>query len=138
MSVLVHKLIGAAGMLSLVVFAAGASAATPGYPAGRPYYGSSHRHAHVYRTYAPANVTESRQSFSHEPAAAASDAKADNQAAPQASQEKAQSEHVAAAPQTTTRQSFSYEPATVRSSGRHSRHRDAWLLQKADSQRIEL
>jgi hypothetical protein len=136
MSVLVHKLIGAAGMLSLVVFAAGASAATPGYPAGRPYYGSGHRHAHAYRTYAPANVTESRQSFSHEPAAAA--AKADSQAAPQASQEKAQSEHVAAVPQTTTRQSFSYEPATVRSFGRHSRHRDAWLLQKADTRRIEL
>jgi hypothetical protein len=136
MSVLVHKLIGAAGMLSLVVFAAGASAATPGYPAGRPYYGSSHRHAHVVRTYAPANVTDSRQSFSHEPAAA--DAKADSKAAPQASQEKAQSDHVAAAPRTATRQSFSYEPATVRSAGRHARHRDAWLLQKADTRRIEL
>lgn len=139
MSVSVHKLVTGLGLLSLLVFAAGASAAPSiGYPAGRPYYGSGHQHAHVYRNFSPSYVTtEARQSFSHEPTEKAADAgkaSADQQAAPQAAQDNQASEHVAAAPRTTTRRSFSYEPTMQR---HRSGHRDAWLYQKADARRLE-
>lgn len=139
MSVSLSKLSGAVGLLSLLVFVAGASAAPSlGYPAGRPYYGSGHAHRHIYRSYSPSYTGETRQSFSHEPAEHAVDAnssKADKAAAPKASESKPAQEH-AAAPQTTTRQSYSYEPATQsRGLNRRSHHRDAWQLQKTDARR---
>lgn len=139
MSVSLSKLLGAIALLSLLVFSAGASAAPSlGYPAGRPYYGSGHAHRHVYRSFAPSYTTETRQSFSHEPAEHAVDAnnsKADKPAAPKASDSKPAEEH-AAAPQTSTRQSYSYEPATQgRKFYRRPHHREAWQLQKTDARR---
>lgn len=143
MSVSFQKMIAATSVLALLVVVSNASAAISlGFPAGRPYYGSNQhaRNSYSYRSYAPANSTESRQSFSYEPAdksTAAQQGNADNHTAPKAAQKSTTNEHVATAPQTTTtRQSFSYEPATQRRGlVRRSAHRDNWQYQKTDTRR---
>lgn len=136
-----HKLtiFGTTGLAVIAIASVASAAPSLGLAKGRPYYGSTHHSSGSYavRSYAPATVNETRQSFSQEPAAdaAAPQAAIHNDAKPSVAKPQA-----AAAPE-TTRQSFSYEPATQSApSVRRVRHNaghphDAWLRQKAEAHR---
>ncbi len=147
MSATLNKLtIVGTATLALLVLASGASAATSlGFPKGRPYYGGSSQQsgARAFRSYSPAYSTETRQSFSYEPAEAATSAKdgcPQRAAVPQATKKDEATQGVATDPQ-VTRRSYSYEPAVepaqrVRSFNRNvAPKRDAWSVPKADPRR---
>ena len=143
MSATFNKLVVGTSALALLVLANGASAAPSlGYPAGRPYYGSTNRQSgsQSFRSYSPSYSSETRQSFSYEPAESAvkGDCGCNGQVVvPQAAETK---KDVAAAPK-TTRRSYSYEPATepaprVRNYNRSSApKKDPWLYPKGDPRR---
>jgi hypothetical protein len=132
-------------VLALFVMANVASAASLGMAKGRPYFGSSNQISgfSATRSYAPALSTETRQSFSYEPAegaTAATDGCPQHAAAPQAVKKDTTKDDVAAAPQ-MTRRSYSYEPAiqpapSVRNYNRSATtSKDPWLYPKGDARR---
>jgi hypothetical protein len=133
-------------VLALLVMASGAAAAPSlGLAKGRPYYGSSNRStsSSATRNYAPAFSTETRQSFSYEPAdgsAKATGGCPQQAAAPQAVTKDTTKDDVAAAPK-VTRRSYSYEPAiqtapSVRSYNRSAApNKEPWQYQKTDPRR---
>ena len=146
MSVMFNKTtIGAAAMLALMVLASGASAVSLGLPEGRLYYGNtagqqSGSRARAGRSHAPARPTETRQSFSYEPAEGAATVRGGcgchHHAAAAPSESK---NEVAKAPQ-TTRRSFSYEPSVepaprARSHRSSASKKDPWLIPKTDPRR---
>lgn len=130
--------IAATASVAVLVLTTAAIAVSPGYPKGRPYFGSQqHSMARSYNYYsAPsysAPAEDTRQSFSHEPT---------ESAAQDQSAQAAQPQHEAHVQRPTVRRSYSYEPSQPmqwRSSGRRmGAGRDRWLLQKTDPRRIEL
>lgn len=131
--------------LALLVMTSGASAVSLGI--GRPYFGSSNQGAGARnwsaRSYAPAYSTETRQSFSYEPAEGAAKAKCgchEHAKAPQTATKDTTKDNIAAVPE-TTRRSYSYEPTvepapSVRSFNRSAApKKDPWLYQKGDPRR---
>ena len=135
-------------VLSLLILTSGASAAPSlGMAKGRPYYGSQNQRSgfNTTRSYAPAFSTETRQSFSYEPAEGATTVTGGcgcqhHAAAPQAAQKDVTKDDVAAAPK-VTRRSYSYEPTiqsapSVRSYKRSTTPtKDKWLYPKGDPRR---
>lgn len=145
MSATFHKVIVGTSVFSLLILVSGAQAAPPlGFPKGRPYYGANNQRvgSSSFRTYAPAYSTETRQSFSYEPAEKAVQAKGgchDPVAVPQATTKTEEKQDVAATPK-ATRRSYSYEPATPapqwRGSSRNSGpKKEPWQYQKTDPRR---
>lgn len=145
MSAAFNKLIVGTSVFALLILASGAQAApTPGYPKGRPYYGSNNQSVGVrsFRTYAPAYSAETRQSFSYEPTekvVAPRGGCHGRVAAPQAAKKAETKKDVAAAPQ-VTRRSFSYDPATpaprTRGFNRNvGPKKEPWQYQKTDPRR---
>ena len=144
MSATFKKLIVGASVLALLILASGAQAA-PSLGIGRPYFGSSNRSfgSRSFRSYTPSYSTETRQSFSYEPAESAVPAWGgcpQHAAAPQAVKKDATKKDVAAAPE-VTRRSYSYEPAIQPAPATRSFNRsaapkkDAWLVPKSDPRR---
>jgi hypothetical protein len=151
MSATFNKLFVGASVLTLLVLASGVSAA-PSLGISRPYYGSSNNgsSARSFRSYAPSysTATETRQSFSYEPAengvrvngGCNGHTAAPQAAVPQAAKKAESKKDVAAAPK-TTRRSYSYEPATqpapqYRAYSRSSSpKKEAWQYQKTDPRR---
>jgi hypothetical protein len=145
MSATFKNLFVGTSVLALLVLASGASAAPSlGYPAGRPYYGSNNNRssARSFRSYAPSYSTETRQSFSYEPAEnGARDGGCNSRVvAPQASKQAEAKKDVAAVPK-STRRSYSYEPATQPAPQQRAYNRgssptkEAWQYQKTDPRR---
>jgi hypothetical protein len=153
MSATFKNLFVGTSVLALLVLASGASAAPSlGFPSGRPYYGSSNNRSsgRSFRSYSPSysTSTETRQSFSYEPAengvkvygGCNGHAAVPQAAVPQAAKKAETKQDVAAAPQ-TTRRSYSYEPATqpVPQHRAYSRSsspkKEAWQYQKTDPRR---
>jgi hypothetical protein len=148
MSATFNKLIVGANVLALLFLASAAQAAPSlGYPAGRPYYGANNQSSgsRTFRRYSPPYSTETRQSFSYEPAESGVTVKGScgcrgHVAAPQAAAKKAETKQdIAAAPQ-VTRRSYSYEPATPAPQRRaYSRNsgptKEPWQYQKTDPRR---
>jgi hypothetical protein len=130
-----------ASVLALSVMASSASAA-PSLGIGRPYYGSSNQRSgfNVTRNIAPAISTETRQSYSYEPAEGTTKATTGcnrNAAAPQAVKKDTSKDEVAMAPP-VTRHSYSYEPAvpSVRNYSRSTAPtKDLWQYPKTDPRR---
>ncbi len=133
-------------VLALLVLASGVSAAPSlGLAKGRPYYGSSNQRSgfSATRSYAPAFSTETRQSFSYEPAEGVAKATGgchQHAAAPQAAKQDSIKRDIAAAPK-VTRRSFSYEPSNQPEPRGRSYNRSAspkkypWLYPKGDPRR---
>lgn len=145
MSATFNKLIVGTSVFALLMLASGTQAAPSiGYPKGRPYYGATNHPSAVrsFRNYAPAYSTDTRQSFSYEPAEKAVVPKSGCQAhvgAPQAAAKAPTKKDAAAAPK-VTRRSFSYEPVTpapqVRGYNRNAGPRkEPWQYQKTDPRR---
>jgi hypothetical protein len=144
MSTPFNKLIAGASVFALLLLASGAQAAPSlGFSKGRPYYGANNgpSASRSFRNVAPAYSTDTRQSFSYEPAEKAVEGSGryhGQAAAPQAAA-KAETKPDAAAPK-VTRRSYSYEPATpapqLRSSIRRAGpKKEPWQYQKADPRR---
>jgi hypothetical protein len=135
-------------VLALLVMASGAAAAPSlGLAKGRPYYGSSNQgsgsRSWSARSYAPAFSTETRRSFSYEPAEGAVKGTGgcpQHAAAPQAVKKDTTKNDVAAAPK-VTRRSYSYEPAIQPAPGVRNFNRNAapkkelWQYPKTDPRR---
>lgn len=146
MSATFKNLFVGTSVLALLVLASGASAGPSlGYPPGRPYYGSNNNRsgARSFRSYAPTYSTETRQSFSYEPAENGVRVRGGcygRTVAPQASKSAETKKDVAAGPK-TTRRSYSYDPAIQpapqqRAYNRGSSpRREAWQYQKTDPRR---
>lgn len=144
MSATFKNLFVGTSVLALVVLASGASAAPSlGYPTGRPYYGSNNNRssARSFRSYAPSYSTETRQSFSYEPAENGVRVYGGcngRVVVPQAANKAETKKDVAAAPK-TTRRSYSYEPATQPAPQAYNRRssptKEAWQYQKTDPRR---
>lgn len=138
-----HLFVGT-NVLALLVLASGVSAA-PSLGINRPYYGSENNRSssRSFRNYAPSYSTETRQSFSYEPAEngvrvyCGCNGRA---MAPQASKQAETKKDVAAAPK-TTRRSYSYDPATQPAPQQRAYNRgsspkkEAWQYQKTDPRR---
>lgn len=134
------------GTTAFALLAASAAFAAPslGLVKGRPYYGSSQHTSHSWnaRSYAPSysTSTETRQSFSYEPAEKAAAPEAAKQADVKKSdaQQNDAGQSATAAPR-TTRRSYSYEPATESARRMHNRRsaapHDQWLRSKAEPHR---
>ena len=144
MSATFNKLFVGTSVLALLVLASGASAA-PSLGINRPYYGSENNRssARSFRSYAPAYSTETRQSFSYEPAengARVNGGCHDHAVVPQAAKKAETKKDVTAVPK-TTRRSYSYEPTMEpapqpRAFNRSpSPRREAWQYQKTDPRR---
>jgi hypothetical protein len=133
-------IVGTSAMALLI--STSAASASIGVPKGRPYYGSQNQsRGQSFRSYTPAFSTETRQSFSYEPAEKVAPAK--NGCQPQAAvAPKAEKQEVAKAPQ-TTRRSYSYEPSnqsglqgTARRGGDGTwGGKSPWQYQKTDPRR---
>lgn len=133
-------------VLALLVLASGALAAPSlGMAKGRPYYGSSNQGSGYgsARSYAPAFSTETRRSYSYEPAEGASKASCgcnQHAAAPQAVKKDTTKNDVAAVPK-ATRRSYSYEPTIQPAPSGRSYNREAapkkdlWQYPKTDPRR---
>ncbi len=139
------KIVGMSVLALFVMTSLAPAAPSLGMAKGRPYYGSSNQSSGVSaaRSYAPAISTETRQSFSYEPAESVSKGTGgchQHAAAPQAVKKDTATDDVAAAPKMTHR-SYSYEPANqpapiIRSFNRSAApKKDPWLYPKGDSRR---
>jgi hypothetical protein len=143
--------IAVAATLAVLVLANGVlGAPSLGYPAGRPYFGSSNQQsgARAYRNYAPSYSTadETRQSYSYEPSEsgeAATESTAQSGCCcgeRQADTKRAQDD--VASKSDETRRSYSYEPdAQPATQGRTYRSRatrvgDPWQYQRTDPRRM--
>jgi hypothetical protein len=141
MSTMNKTMIGLAAM-AIFIMANGATAAPSlGFPKGKPYYGAKQRSGggdRAMRSYAPARSTETRQSFSYEPAEGSVAAKGgcpeSVTVAPAAPKED-----VAQAPR-TTRRSFSYNPSQkteprIRNYRSAAPKKQPWQYPKTDPRR---
>jgi hypothetical protein len=148
MSATFKNMLVGTSVLALLVLASGVSAA-PSLGINRPYYGSnsSRSSSGSFRSYAPTYSTETRQSFSYEPAENGApvyggcngSVVVPQAAVPQAAKKAETKKDVAAAPK-TTRRSYSYEPATQPAPQRQayrssSPKKEAWQYQKTDPRR---
>jgi hypothetical protein len=133
-------------VFALLIMASGAWAAPSlGLAKGRPYYGSSNQRSgfSANRSYAPAFSTETRQSFSYDPAEKGVKARSGcpgTAAAPQAAAKSETKQDVAAAPK-VTRRSYSYEPAASAPqrrvyNGNAGMKKEPWQFQKTDPRRM--
>lgn len=144
MSATFKNLFVGTSVLAVLVLACGASAA-PSLGINRPFYGSTNNRssARSFRNCAPAYSTETRHSYSFDPAQNGANVHGDchdNAVTPQATKQAEVQKDSSAVPK-SIRRSYSYEPAiTPAPQGRVSRRglaagKEPWQLQKTDPRR---